>query len=781
MLCVAALAEVWLLTRLALAAAPLAVHVQATVSADLRTVKGLLEIPRPPAGLTLVDALAALPQPADDATRSTTFPGRAEVGSVTWTEEGPDRWRFVATLPARYGGAGRVPGRGLWLDGGWFPQPLVDGELPTLAWSARVVDPEGRLVVVGSEVGWGSAAAAGVGDRVVLAALERARVTEIVQDDDTLRLVQSGPPRRRRDGEVLALWGALRPVDAPSSVAVVEAPLHRRLRRGGAGVVLLSHRAFAVTPLLERFHRGAVAEGLLVALMPHPEDPWLRRVAARALVEGRREELGAGDADRAVGWARFLPSIDSLLYDGNTPFFAEIAGRPFPSDPLADDLAERVVPHSAPGAVVAWCEALVPGSAALLGARLAAGDPLEVAAAAAGLDATLVASWRRTWGPEDLLLAVGRTEAGWEATVRRDAPSDAPAVPVELVLDGERQVALTPPGGTVQVASAQAPLGVEADPAGLVREADESHNRWPDRLSAVVYGGVGGIDLTDRALVAQAGLLVQRLNGGPLALSAAVGTSESTLANLRLGAAWRLGAALDGRRREHTLSAVVAPELLNPSYRPTDDAWMVLGGGVGWAWDTRVSTTFPVAGHRLSAGAEAGLAPIAPAGEQRWWAVGVDGVWLWSPHPRVVLAGLLDGGLAGGRVDHRLLPVGGLRGLASVPAGALVGEQVALGKVELRVVPLRNVQVPALVGLGTELQLTAGLEGGLVGGARPLGELPDDPTWRLVGVTAGAGVVFDWFGFRPYLGAATVGRVVLSEPELPEARPQVQVRWDQAF
>jgi hypothetical protein len=46
--------------------------------------------------------------------------------------------RFTAHLPRRYGAAGLVPGRGLFVNGLWHPQPTRDGAPVQAQWQASL-------------------------------------------------------------------------------------------------------------------------------------------------------------------------------------------------------------------------------------------------------------------------------------------------------------------------------------------------------------------------------------------------------------------------------------------------------------------------------------------------------------------------------------------------------------------------------------------------------------------------------------------------------------------
>ena len=174
---------------------------RATLSDDLRTVEGELVVIDAP-GLRLVDALSQLETPTDDELLRRTFPRGVEEGWLRVEPAGQlaghPRYTFYAILPQRYGAAGLVPGRGLFLNGLWHPQPVWGDAVPVLDWDVEVAFPPGTHGVLNSAHGTGTVHWQGRGERVGLAAVIGGRAVDIAPGVGTAVLIERGPPRARR-------------------------------------------------------------------------------------------------------------------------------------------------------------------------------------------------------------------------------------------------------------------------------------------------------------------------------------------------------------------------------------------------------------------------------------------------------------------------------------------------------------------------------------------------------------------------------------------------------
>ena len=141
--------------------------------------------------MTLVDPLAALPDPADDRTLLRTFPGAPSHGQIAWESVGPDRWRFTTSLPRRYGDLGWTR-EGLMANGGWYPQPVrPDDPLPVFEWTVTLNLPADASGAVGNVAGTDQLLWRGVTERVSIGVLRRGRITRLEGGQWTVDLISS--------------------------------------------------------------------------------------------------------------------------------------------------------------------------------------------------------------------------------------------------------------------------------------------------------------------------------------------------------------------------------------------------------------------------------------------------------------------------------------------------------------------------------------------------------------------------------------------------------------
>jgi len=746
------------------------------VSDDLRTISGTL---RADEAVSLVDPLALLPDAPDDRTTFRTWPGRPERGQVVWEPAGEGAWRFTTTLPRRYGSLGVLPRRGLWANGGWYPQPLVDGAVSVADWSVSVALPDGVVGVVGDVAGEGTLRWEGRGERAALAGLLRGRVTtlEVPRGDGgegaTITLLEDGPRRQDRNEQLVALLDESWTLDGPAAVTAVESRQLRRLVRAAPGTLFLSDRAFRMTGRLGSYHRAAVARGLLQAALP-VEDPWGRAIAADAMARAWREAAEARDAEDLLRFGAWIPEIDSLLYDGSVPFVGELFFETFPADPLADDLLEMFDPRTLGQVVsVKLDDRYGAGSALALAEALTAGASLEAAAEGLGF---ALDPWRAPYPEQDYTLAVSDAAV----TVTREAPADAPAEPVVLEVDGERLAWLAGPGSDTETWTLDsAPEQVRLDPDKHLAQTDYVSERWPARWTSVFTFFPYNINLSDQTFSAAAGATIRKQYDTHNLLNVSAFTDPVNLAGATLTWRYAVGRLLDRRSRPHRLYLSATPALLNPNYRPTSDGRYALGAGVAWRYDDRVDYHFPLEGKGFYAGAGAGF---VPGGDQRWASLSGAAEGVWSPHPRHSFAGEARAGLAAGEVEHRLLGLGGASNLRSVQVGEAVGDWRAVGKGEYRVAVIRNASVPMWLLWGSELQLTVGAEVGVMGDARLEGGGRVEVA-RAAGWTAGISGIGDLLGARPTMLGVTAAGLLYADPVALEADFPVQIylRWFQAF
>ncbi len=636
-------------------------RVEATVGADLQTITGEIEV-LDGEGLRLVDALSSLPIPTDDQLLRLTFPGAPEQGWVYVEARGEGRYLFHSILPRRYDASGMVPGRGLFANGLWHPQPMRGDTAAVVDWEVQLHLPPGHTGVLNRSVGDRSLRWSGAAERLSLAVLPRARVQQLQLPAGRVTLVDQGPRRGRRDRRLQALIAEDWPGPSAPDLIVVETPSRRRLTRPGPGLLFLSDRAFRVSGGLASFHRAPVRAGVLMAGLPI-EDPWERSVAAAALADRSQEDI---DLREALGLFAWIPQVDELLYDGRLPFYSEVFGETWPGDRVEDDLLEVVDPRS-PGAAVSRRIDLRYGEG--LSTRLAwamlQGAELDAAAQALGLPPVEISAWRRAPPDEELSVAVDRADDGqWRVQVHRQASPSVPSEPIAIDVDGHREVWDANPGESHHTLLLDSkPARVVVDPDGLIHQHRRSDDRWPTRWTTVAYLWWSDFSLRGGGLDAGGNLIFRRQyeTREAIGLTAAISPQDS----LSLAGTWYLylGPLQDRRSRPFRLWFGGGPALLKPAYRPVDDGRVAVDLYAGGSWDTRTDDLFPRKGHRLSLGISGGQ---VLASQQRWGAMSTTATGLVSAWGRVALAGRLRLGLAGGDVAHRLLSLGGSGGVSGI-------------------------------------------------------------------------------------------------------------------
>lgn len=773
------LALAWLALGWPGVALAVTIHLEARVLPDLR-VEGTLRV-EGAATWSAEDPLARLPQPEDDITLYRTFPGAEDRGELVWSRESDEVLRFTTRLPRRFGATGALTGDGLWANGGWYPVVLVEGQLVVADWQASVTLPPHAVGVLNGQAGEGSLAWTGRADRLALAVLPGGRISNL---DSGLVLVERGITRSRRDEELVRVWRDSWPPElhGPRQLVVVEMPDLRRLVRAGPGVLFLSDLAFRVSPPLYRYHRRPVARGMLQAALP-VEDPWGRDLAAAAFAARYGERLDVNDATGVVHLFAFLPWVDALLYSGNTSFHAELFGETFPGDPLGDDLAEVFAPRVDGQVLATKLDDLYgPGTADAIARQLVWGASLAESARKAGVDPAVIELWRRPYPDQDLKLSVGAADGVWSATVRRLAPADAPPEPLVLQVDRQRLVKELPAGSSTLVYTlGERPRRVVLDPDGHVHQSSNVYDRWPTRWTLVGTVSPESVNLSARSFEGVATARARRLYDTRNAFDAYAFSDEKNLFGVQLAYNRYYGDLLDRRQRPMRLTPWVSAALLSPSFRPTDEGRLALDVGLSFARDTRRGAAFPLSGTRLGASIDGGT---IPGTDHVWASVGVNGAALYSPHPRVVLAGRLSLGQAVGDIDHRLYSLGGSSAMRGIPPGVVVGRQRVLAGFELRALPFRDLSVPlAWIYWLNQVQLHAGLEAGWSGQA----SLAEDSSafdghYAALGWTAGALVLVDGLGTIPGMAGITLAQGRWQSPGFLEPAPvQVLLRFSQEF
>ncbi|MEN0061958.1 MAG: hypothetical protein AAGA48_07375 [Myxococcota bacterium] len=757
----------WFLVAAALAERPI-VRIDATVLPGLRAIEGTLVVD---GDVALVDPLSRLPDPPNDLHALRTFPGTPSRGEVTWVVTEPGTVRFRADLPRRFGALGATH-HGLFANGGWYPQPLVDGTLVEATFEVRLALPDDAFAVVGADWGQGHVTTSLTAERVPLAVLPSARRTSL--SDDVMLVTR----RRPRRGMHKRLVKMLPHVPGPLRGVIVEAPLRRRLTRPGPGLLFLSDRAFRVTTGLGFAHQPAVARGLMAALSGG-SDPFVRDLIAAGRVTAYQQADPSLDSENLLGTFRWVPQVNALLSTQNTAFFSDILNRPHPGDPLRDDLVEMWNP-TIPGAVVA----------AQLDDRFGAGTGACVAFAwpdgerRCGLPEGTVASFRRPYPQQDYTIDVDVHGV----TVTRESEEKAPPETLGVRIDGEDVVRDFDPGAT-RIPWPTPPQSVVLDPKRHTAQWSRRGDRWPARYDITAQAWISSINLSQGQVFAWAASTIRRRYDTHNLVSAILSNSRTDLVSLDVSYLRKEGPLLDGFRRPHRISLRVGAGWLNPNFAETDGVQVAIDSTLTWAHDTRVSGDFPLRGHRVSTWVSVGR---VLGRSESWVSTSASAMAITSAHPRQAFAAEVIAGLARSNVPQRLLRLGGPRLMQSIPTlpacpsdpspedrepCTVLATERAVTHLEHRVALLRNVSLPLWLAWGSELQITTGLEG-LV--ARVDGE----GVWA-TGVTAGIFGLADVLGAEPLGAGVTLAWPLVWDPRLEEiersAVPQVIVRFTQAF
>ena len=749
-------------------------ELQAAVSEDLSYVLGTLrwDCDEP---IGFADAVGALPAPPDDRAALRTWPGGPEQGDLRWRELHDERGPYLGfelDLPDRYGAVGRVPGHGLFLNGGWYPVPVdADGRVLEAQWDVVVGIPEGTMGAVGSDFAEGELRWQGRGERVGLAVVPGGREERLETAAGELVLISrrgfTEARRRWLRTSIEAAW----PEGLPLDLVVVDAPLMRRLTRPAPGLLFLSSRAFRLNPGLKHLHQLSVGHGLLVAgLSERIPSHHLRDFTAAVLAARAMEQTST--AEGLLRWFSWLPQIDELLYSGSVPYVSEVMGEPWPGDPVADDLLEVLDPRL-PGAVVA--------------ARMAArGQPVDALVADA-LRAGLAVPWMEPSPAmpleQDYRLDVASDRDGIELTVTRQAGAAAPAEPLVVSVDGEHRLLEFPEGpGEQRFTIPDRPDSVALDPDGLSPQTERANDGWPRRWTTVLSAFPTVWNLSSGRLEGYLALRFRRQHDTRWYYDSFVFRDEVDAIGARgaVGHSW--GPLQDRRWRPYRLYLWASGSLLDPDFRPTDQGRYAVDMGATWAWDTQVDWLFPLRGHRFAVSGNSGFVPGSP---QRWAGLSARLGGVASPHPRVALAGQARVGRSWGEVEHRLQVLGGVDSMRSVPADMVVGSAKLVTRGEIRVAPLRHISVPIGLGWLDEVQLSVGLEAGLVSGSivePSYGSTPVDGWVSAVGWTGGSFVAVDVLGGQPALAGLVLAGPVAADPGyVADATPNLYLLWEQAF
>ncbi|MBX2798524.1 MAG: hypothetical protein KTR31_12660 [Myxococcales bacterium] len=750
------------------------------MSPDLREVRGTMWLPEAWVP-SLTDPLPLLPEPGDDLRTLRTYPGAPSQGEIEWQHLGEGRVTFRSRLPKRFGALGATR-HGLFANGGWYPQPIVADRVPLVAWDVRIALPPGTAGAAGGTVGHEVLHWTGDGERASLAVVRGGVITPLVTGEHDLVLLTRRPPRKPL---VRQLEAQLALLEVQLRGAAVQAPLRRRLVRHGPGLAYVSDRAFRLSPGVRFAHRRAVVRGAVAAWLPVVSEagphPFEREVAAAGQAQWHEAALRGGGADQLLGTFRWVPQVNALLSSQNTAFFSEILDRVHPADPVRDDLMEVLDPHAPGTAVVAQLDDRYgAGTGRCVADAVATGTRTERAAAHCGADAAWVTQWRAPYPDQDYVLDV----EGSTVTIDRQAPEGAPLEAFVVRIDGEDTPLVLPPGPhTLQLPTP--PKRVVVDPRRVTAQRSRVRDAWPATYDLTFSAVMSSLNLSQGQLFgALYGTIRRRYDTHNLLLGS-LSNSRTNRLSANLSFLRKEGPLLDGWRRPHRIRARVGASWLNPQFADTDGLAIAVDGSLQWAHDTRVSSDFPLSGHRLSATVGGGAVPAT--GEQ-WANAGLRAVGVGSWHPRHALAARASATVALADVPHRRLALGGaslMRSIPTLPAClgdddgpcTVLASERLLGAVEWRSAVLRDLSVPTVLGWGSELQLAVGLE---AVAARVEGA----PVWA-TGVTVGALALGDMLGAQAAGIGLTAAWPVAWHPSLtevqPTAVPEIYLRFSQAF
>ena len=729
--------------------------VEATVSADLQGLTGTIRAGGP-GDRAWRDLLALAPLPATDLLARRTFPGHPARGRVAW-QDAEGGLAFVTTLPRRWAPNGHAAGA-IASDGGWFPQPLIDGVAPTAVWHVTLHLPEGAVGALGGVSGVGTLTADITGDRVGFAVLAHGVLTTLAEDAAHVTVLSRRSPSRRLRRELATVADRALRTTGATDVTVAVVPDRERLARPTPGLVLASTRLFRVTPSLERFHRLAASEAIVAAAVPL-DDPWARAFVGAA----RARAITTGwSARRFVQLGSFLPGLEAILYDGRTPYVGDLFEDPTfaPADPLAA-VAPRATGRLAVVEVAeAWGEPAVQS----VSDALSGGATVDAAGRAAGLPDGWLTARAQPPEDEDLRLSVTRGEA----TVTRFAPPGAPSIPVTLRVDGQPRTWFAAPGEAL----ALGPVArIAVDPERHVPQVSRLGDAWPARWRATVSGFVDTVNLTDGYVEASGYAMVRRSDDPANAITGVAWTDREQWLGLRLGYLHRFGAPIDGLVRAHRFGVQLGPTVFNPALASTDVAAWALAASAAWTWDTRVDAVFPLRGHRIGLAGDVGVAPENDAG---WLGLRAAATGVLSPHPSWAFVGRLGAGAVTGDVLHRELALGGRDNLRAISQSAALGDLRGTSFGEVRWAPVRNASVPVL-GLAwlDEVHVAAGVEAGTV-------RVGAD--WAsAVGLTGGLLFVVDQLGLSPGAVGFTIAAPVWTAGIAPQRPVTAYLRWGPEF
>ena len=752
------------------------VYLVATVHENLQVITGSMWI-EGESSIGIVDLLSKLEVPSNDLERRRTFVGPAETGwvhTVSFSDTKPNLWSFHAIMPRRYDATGFVPGKGLYANGLWHPHLMQDGTLQSARWHVEIRLPPGVTGVLNGTVDDSILRWSGVTDRLALAVLPQAHISQWEEDNTRYTLVSRGTKQAKRD---LALQEATQtpfPGPAADSVTIVETPALRTLARTGPGMVFLSHKAFRVTGPLRVAHRSPVRRAILEATLPIT-DFTERQFAAWVLNKTEPEPA----AKKVLGPFAWIPEIDNLLNDGRLPFYAELFGDGTTTHPVPLDPTGIIATVPPPGVIENRLNQLGDGDSALMVAQhLAAGFSLAQATAHSGIDSNASRSAFRSTPAAELQLRMRNRGFKKQLTLQRSQfVGGSSAIPLEV--NGQKSTWLPDPNErTLDVPLSETPERAELDPDRVFIQSYRGDDLWQKDMSTIVSAYLSEVAITSRRVSGGAALTWKRNGPSIWRWQLSASSNEDDLVSSYATAYRSLGPLVDLRERTVLAWFGAGPGWLNPSYYPITGGQGTVSMRGGIRWDTRTDRHFPRSGHRLAVGGTHGwiVPDTAHAGQYSSWSSASQTAMILVPIANgFTSAHQVRTGLAQSPIPHKLLSLGGGSGLLGVDPTAVRGNAVISGKTELRWLPMHHASIPAPLMWVSDLQLTAGLEAGRM--------WSQTTPKTAVGWRAGIAGMADLFGVRPTMLGLWAGRpfYACDESLMSNTWPQITLMGFQPF
>ncbi len=747
---------------------PATAKIRATVSDDLRTIRGTIAVDDYP-GLQWLDLLSQLPLPNSDRVEQRTFTHVKEKGFMRLESPKPSGRNptFHVVFPRRMGASGLVPDRGLFVNGLWHPHPVLDGRSALIMWDVELKLPENTVGVLNGAVAEGILRWKGTADRLSLAVVRNARIQHHdLGPMSRMTLVDSGPKRPLRDARLKTVANTGIDPEAARSFAVVETPSRRRLIRQGPHTLYLSDRVFRLYGQQWKNHIPAVRRGLH-AVSLDVWDPWSRELIAGLTPATQYKHRSLWSTLR---WTAFLPQVDSLIYDGRSPFVSDIFEEVWPSDSLRDDALEMVDNPMPPRVAAKKLERLYGSDTMQTWATaVIAGAHPEDAISIAELSPTALRDWYAYPADQDVSVAVTREPNSWRIDIKRNAPNGVTSEPIPFSINGESRVwTATKTTDTLSFTDTKKPRHVKVDPQKEVFQNDHSNDTWPKPQTFTASGSLSEINLEQLRPNAAVYLVSRR----PFSTRWVHGLVANTSVIERMGLSYRLGYSF-GRlldRRNRTWRAWLSPGMawLDPDF----DARYAGGIAADWAVGIRKDTrdAWPISRHGHAYSWYGGSGGIV-GGASSWLFTGAQASIVAPIGGLLVTANRLKLDTTTSQLPHRRLGLGGIQAVQGLSSSFQRGQRRVAGTSEMRFMPIRHASIPVWLAWVTHIQLSAAVDGAWLDDSAALG-------WN-----AGIAAAADVFGRQSAMAGLWLASPIWTHntETLDKPPPQLYLRASQSF